>query len=250
MKTLVIFKVGDTFSSLAGQLGDFDQWIIDQLGPLPLPVTVVDPRREDELPPVSKIAGAIVTGAHSMVTDRAQWSEDLAAWLRSAVSDNVPVLGICYGHQLLAHALGGEVGYHPGGIELGTVFVKLTSLAKNDSLFRSMPETFAAQVVHRQSVLRLPSGAVLLAANDFEPHQAFRVGSSAWGVQFHPEFSPAAMSGYIKELTQASITGEPETASPMGAGLPTEDAASILPRFANFVKERMGDRKEPSEFPR
>src|SRR5690606_15176642 len=122
---LIIFKVGDTFPDLAAEIGDFEQWIKTGLGQTDLPVTVVDPRKPDPLPVISDVAGAIITGSHSMVTDREAWSENLGVWLREAVTAQVPVLGICYGHQLLAHALGGEVAHHPVGLEIGTVSVTL-----------------------------------------------------------------------------------------------------------------------------
>ncbi|OWW18230.1 glutamine amidotransferase [Noviherbaspirillum denitrificans] len=239
MKSFVIFKVGDTFPSLSAQLGDFDRWIINGIGPSTLPVTVVDPRTENALPDMDKVAAAVVTGSHSMVSDRAPWSENLAAWLRSAVEENIPVLGICYGHQLLAHALGGEVGYHPDGIELGTVCVSRTKAANDDPLFGGLPDEFPAHVVHRQSVLRLPPGAVRLACNDFEPHHAFRAGEIAWGVQFHPEFSADAMSGYVTELTDASKPGALPRDSISGQVRATSEAASLLPRFASLVAKRM-----------
>src|SRR5690348_8631928 len=76
------------------------------------------------------IAGVVVTGSHSMVSHREPWSERAAQWLAGVVeSDRVPVLGICYGHQLLAHALGGEAGDHPAAIEIGTVQVRTTEAA-------------------------------------------------------------------------------------------------------------------------
>ncbi len=113
--------------------------------------------------------------------DRVPWSEVLAAWVAEAVPMGIPVLGVCYGHQLLAHALGGEVDYHPAGPEVGTVPVRLTPAARTDPLFARLPETFYAHATHAQSVLRLPAAAVHLAGNDYEPHHAAGSAGGAGG---------------------------------------------------------------------
>lgn len=226
-KPLLILKVGSTHPHIAAELQDFEHWIQAGLQDDSLPVTVVDPREGQALPAQADIAGVVVTGSHSMVSDREPWSEATAAWLRDTVAAEVPVLGICYGHQLLAHALGGEVGYHPQGIELGTVPVSLHEAAQDDPLFAGLPTQFDAQAAHRQSVQRLPDGATLLAGNHFEPHHAFRFGTRAWGVQFHPEFGEAATHAYL-----ATLNGD----VPEGAVRPTDVAASVLPRFARIVR--------------
>ncbi|HYD78239.1 MAG TPA: glutamine amidotransferase [Paucimonas sp.] len=235
-KPLVIFKVGNAVGNLAAELGDFEDWIVDAIGPTAVAIEIVDPRRGDALPRIAELGGAIVTGSGAMVTDRAPWSEELARWLRGAVAAQVPVLGICYGHQLLAHALGGEVGYHPGGIEIGTVTVERLPAAREDTLFGHLPDRFPAQAVHRQSVLRLPPGAVPLAGNGFEPHHAFRAGASAWGVQFHPEFGAEAMRRYIGHCTGHLAGGEAAAAALTERVVPTEEASSVLRTFASFVE--------------
>lgn len=226
-KPLLILKLGSTHPHIAAELQDFEHWIQAGLQDDSLPVQVVDPREGQALPPQADIAGVVVTGSHSMVSDREPWSETAAAWLRDTVAAEVPVLGICYGHQLLAHALGGEVGYHPQGIELGTVPVSLHEAAQDDPLFAGLPTQFDAQAAHRQSVQRLPDGATLLAGNHFEPHHAFRFGTRAWGVQFHPEFGEAATRAYL-----VTLNGD----VPEGAVRPTDVAASVLPRFARIVR--------------
>ncbi len=226
-KPLLILKVGSTHPHIAAELQDFEHWIQAGLQDDSLPVTVVDPREGEALPAQADIAGVVITGSHSMVSDREPWSETAAAWLRDTVAAEVPVLGICYGHQLLAHALGGEVGYHPQGIELGTVPVSLHEAAQDDPLFAGLPTQFDAQAAHRQSVQRLPDGATLLAGNHFEPHHAFRFGTRAWGVQFHPEFGEAATRAYL-----VTLNGD----VPEGAVRPTDVAASVLPRFARIVR--------------
>ena len=170
-----------------------------------------------------------------MVSDRAPWSEHTGAWLAEAVTEEVPVLGVCYGHQLLAHALGGEAGYHPRGRETGTHRVELLDAAMDDPLFKGLPQTFPAQLTHRQSVLRLPENAVLLGRNDFEPHQAFRVGRCAWGIQFHPEFSAEVMRAYLKvqapDLEKEGLDAKALIENVIDA----PNATSLLDRFSRLV---------------
>src|SRR5690606_26984255 len=105
------------------------------------------------------IAGVIVTGSGAMVTERRDWSEHTAAWLRDAAHHGTPLFGICYGHQLIAHALGGEVGANANGREMGTVQVERHPDGNDDPLFAGIPTRFNAQATHLQSVLRLPEEA-------------------------------------------------------------------------------------------
>lgn len=148
-------------------------------------------------------AGAIVTGSGAMVTDREPWSEATADWLRRAIEHGLPMLGICYGHQLLAHALGGRVDWNPRGREMGTVAIELHDSARHDPLFENVPTRFHAQTTHLQSVTAPPPGAAVLARSALDDCHAFRWGRSAWGLQFHPEFSTAHMRGYITARREA-----------------------------------------------
>jgi GMP synthase (glutamine-hydrolysing) len=234
-RTLLILKAGATFPALAQTLGDFDDWIRAGLDAPALDIHVAD-ARHDALPAPQTLAGVVITGSHAMVSDREPWSEAAAAWLRGAVQAGLPVLGICYGHQLLAHSLGGEVGYHPDGIEVGTVSVQLQPGAQNDPVLGDLPAAFPAQVVHRQSVQSLPEGAVRLAGNAFEPNQAFRVGPAAWGVQFHPEFSAQAMRAYVERLAP-ELREEGHDPAALATGVAdTPAAARVLRNFARHVQ--------------
>lgn len=238
MKPLVIFKAGDTFPDLAQHADDFEHWIEQGLGKLNLPVKVIDPRTATSLPDCQDIAGAVITGSHAMVTDRAPWSENLAVWLRDAVQQQIPLLGICYGHQLLAHALGGQVDYHPAGIEIGSVTIDKTEAANDDPLFHDLPPVFMAHVVHRQSVRTLPANAVLLASNAFEAHHAYRIGEFAWGVQFHPEFDHETMRSYLTHLANDLEKNGVDVAALQAQLAYTPAASGILSRFGRLAANR------------
>jgi GMP synthase (glutamine-hydrolysing) len=110
MLNILVIKTGSTLPSLLDRQGDFEDWVIAGLGVPRDQVQVANVQAGDVLPEPDDVAGVVITGSHSMVTDHEPWSERAAAWLRRAVVRQTPVLGICYGHQLLAYALGGEVG--------------------------------------------------------------------------------------------------------------------------------------------
>lgn len=200
---ICIIKTGSALPEIAGTQGDFEDWIhAGLLVGLPetegaLSIEVLDARSDDQtlvaLPPVSQCAGIVVTGSHAMVTDAAPWMVALESWLRDASLGGVPVLGICFGHQMVAHALGGLVGPHLDGLELGSVRVAVRVDVSGDPLWQDMPAEFDANAVHYQTVIRLPADAVALAANLHEPHRAFRWRSNVWGVQFHLEFNRQVM---------------------------------------------------------
>jgi GMP synthase (glutamine-hydrolysing) len=233
---VVILKTGSTYPDLKEQFGDFEEWFVRGLS-LRFDITVLN-TVAGELPgDPTDWDGVVVTGSPAMVSDREPWSENAALWLTRVVDKAVPLLGVCYGHQLLAHALGGEVGYHPGGRESGTHRVELLNSAKDDPLFRGMPDSFRAQLTHKQTVLSLPQGAVLLGRNEFEPHQAFRVGKYAWGVQFHPEFTDAIMRAYLgvqaPDLEREGFDSQAMIDSVVRA----PEASGLLERFSALVLE-------------
>lgn len=234
-KPLAIFKAGSTWPAMAQARGDFDDWLRRGLGDAQAHTIVVAVAWGETPPPPDRLSGAIITGSHAMVTDRADWSESLADWLRQAVPAGLPVLGICYGHQLLAHALGGEVADLEPGPEVGTVCVALTEAGKEDPLFHALPDRFPAHASHVQSARRLPADAVHLARSRLEPHHAFRIGPRAWGVQFHPEFDTEAMRAYVRRWAEKPDAPKRDWAAIHEGVENTPAAALITRRFARLA---------------
>lgn len=240
MKKTIILKLGSTMPRLAAEMGDFDQWISSRLDEQRHQMTVVDPPAGEQLPLVEEIAGVVMTGSHAMVTDRLAWSERVARWLPDVVRQGVPVLGICYGHQLLAHALGGVVADNPRGREFGSRRVNLLAAAVEDPLLGGFAPALGANLCHTQSVIRLPREAVRLAWSEQDPHQAFRVGPCAWGVQFHPEFSAAATKAYIRECADLLAADGQDPDDLARRVVPTPDGAALLRRFMEIVAAGAG----------
>jgi len=235
-KRAIIIKTGGKIASLAVVPGDYEDWIAAGFGEAFPALSVIDVARGEALPPLDQVAAVAITGSGAMVTERAPWMEQCAAWLREAVEAGVPLLGICFGHQLLAHALGGEVGDNPRGVEVGTATIRLSESAQADPLFAGLPAQFAAQVSHRQSVLRLPPGARLLAASDKEPHQAFALGRCAWGLQFHPEFDEPIIRHFIAFYRELLAQEGDSAERLLAATAASPESAGLLRRFATQAR--------------
>lgn len=244
MNKILIIKTGHTVQPLLERSVDFEDWIIEGTGLDSGQFLVISVFQGEQLPPLESVSGIIVTGSPEYVTDRANWSEITGNYLKRGVEAELPILAICYGHQLLAHCLGGQVGFHLGGREIGTVAIDLSAEGKKDTLLGQLPDTFLAQVSHQQSVIALPADAVNLAANSFEPHHAFRIGECAWGLQFHPEFSAETIRTYIQVRQQALEKEGIEPEQLLKQVSATPESASVLRGFAEFVFSNISGQQE------
>lgn len=238
MQPFIIIKAGSTFPTIQQRLGDFEDWIIHEMGSSNAAITVVNAMEGDALPSVDRLSGVIITGSPAMVTDKEVWMQVLADWVAQVVARNIPLLSICFGHQLLAEAMGGQVNYHPHGREIGTVSIQLTPEGKQDRLLGALPDAFLAHTTHAQTVIKLPANALRLAENAFESHHAFRLGESAWGVQFHPEFSADIMSAYLSEQADALLKQGYPVAALTAAVANTSAANTLLKRFMTLVQQQ------------
>jgi GMP synthase (glutamine-hydrolysing) len=236
MTALLVIKTGDAIPAIAAKRRDFETWIAAGAGLSLADVQVVRVFRGEALPEPETVPGVIVTGSSSMVTEREPWSENTARWLARAVALQTPVLGICYGHQLLAHALGGEVRRNPRGREIGTVDVTLSSSAKSDPLFGSFANVLHVPVAHSQSIVRLPPRASVLGTTALDPHHVVRFGSAAWGVQFHPEFDANIVRAYIDSSRDDMLSEGLDPEAIWHCVSDTADGTFVLRRFAELVR--------------
>ena len=230
MKPLLIIQTGEAPEPILGRLGGFAQWFRTAMRLQPEQVRAVRVDTGKKLPAPKDITGAVITGSGAMVTDREAWSEDTAAWLRGAMDAELPLFGVCYGHQLMAHALGGTVGWLPSGREIGTQ--PIVRNGGEDHLLNGMPLDFPAHTTHRQSVLEAPRDARVLARSAADPHQILRYGANAISTQFHPEFSTRFMRAYLRSREPALIEEGFDVPALHREVQATPDARGLLRRFA------------------
>lgn len=233
---ILVLQTGTTLPQLAARRGDFAEWFVRSSGLSRHDVDVVRVDRGDVLPPARRFSAVLVTGSASMVTERADWSERSANWLSAAVNEGAaPVLGVCYGHQLLAHGLGGRVDWNPLGRQIGTKTLATTPHAADDPLFAGAGAAFRAQTTHQQSVMAPPPGAQVLASSALDPYQALRFGARAWGFQFHPEFSAGIMAGYIRGRRERLVSEGLDPAALLRECGPAPHARRLLRRFVQLA---------------
>ncbi|HMB94274.1 MAG TPA: type 1 glutamine amidotransferase, partial [Rhodothermales bacterium] len=128
-------------------------------------------------------------GEYSALDDD-PWMTDVLALVKEAYDRDLPTFGSCWGHQLIARALGGMVIYDKERSEFGCGEIELTAAAADDPLFQGLPPCFRANLGHHDRVVALPPAAVELAFNVSQRNQAFRLGNKPfYGTQFHSELN-------------------------------------------------------------
>lgn len=195
MARVLLVKTGSTEPALVARDGDYDDWFRAALPGGPAGCDVVAPFAGEGLPAhPERWDGILLTGSPLSVRDEAPWMAALGRWALARAEAGQPVLGVCFGHQLLGEALGGRVEANPAGREAGTVEVALTPEGQAHPLFAGLPPVLAVQATHNDALVRPPPGAVRLAGNANTAWQAFAWGPRVACVQFHPELRPESLS--------------------------------------------------------
>ena len=160
----------------------------------------VDLGKGEVLPDSLKNTGAIISlGGPMNVYEEGKYPFliDEVVFLQRAVKEEIPVLGICLGAQLLARACGAKVSKAPAK-EIGWYKIILTKQGREDSLFTALPKEFEMFQWH-EDTFEIPESAVRLAGSGSCPNQAFRVGRNAYGLQFHAEVNPEMVESWIEK---------------------------------------------------
>lgn len=192
MSRILIVQTGSVEASISDRHGDYDAWFLDAIPDGHQRCTVCRPFAGQALPSgaaLDAFDGVLLTGSRLSVRDEQPWMAPLGRWAVQ-VAQTLPVLGVCFGHQLIGEALGGRVEKNPSGREAGTITITLTDAGRRDPLFEGMPWDVVVQSSHSDVLVVPPPGAIRLAGNRSTIWQAFSFGERLRCVQFHPELRP------------------------------------------------------------
>jgi GMP synthase (glutamine-hydrolysing) len=187
VKRLLLYKTGQTHPSLLPDIGDYECWfrrVLDGHATLEVHRAFDAPKH-----PLAGYDGMIITGSPQSLVQPEPWMLDAAELVRNAKCSGLPILGVCFGHQLIAYAFGSTVRKNPRGWEIGTTTVELTEEGRRDPLFKDLPAQLRVNQSHQDEVCELAANVRHLAGNEHTAAQSIAVGDAVRGVQFHPEMN-------------------------------------------------------------
>lgn len=202
-------------------------WFGDWLTAAGLQLDVLEAQRGRAIPAaLVDHAGLLVLGGEMGATDddTVRWLAPTRALIATTVAGGSPFLGICLGHQLAAVALGGEVTRNPHGHGTGVTPYSPTPEAATDPLFGRLAPGLPAIQWNNDIVSTLPDQASLLGRSPDGTVQVARYGPRAWGVQFHPEASPAIFRSWT--------TDKPSAREARADGIDVFGAAATVEEYA------------------
>jgi GMP synthase (glutamine-hydrolysing) len=226
-RKVLLLQLGEAPEPVRRVHGPFATWYDRVWGESP-PLVHHDARSGGRGPDPRDFAGVVVTGSAASLVTREAWMDDAADFTIRAAAAGVPVLGVCFGHQLVGHAFGGRVVRNPSGWEIGSFDIEVTD--GDDPLFAGLASRLRVNLVHQDMVEAPPgSGLRVLARNARTPIQALAWGDHVRGVQFHPEIDGTILRGYL-DARRSLLTDQDPDRLIAGAG-DSADGVAVLSAF-------------------
>tara|TARA_B100000029_G_C17463755_1_gene919479 strand:+ start:319 stop:1008 length:690 start_codon:yes stop_codon:yes gene_type:complete len=203
LKRVSILKCGPGIDEIRNVYGHASDWVAEIVSSYDNNININVINSYECIQPDNDDAW-IITGSSSSCYEDKDWIVELEFQIKRGYEVNKPILGICFGHQIIAQSLGGKVIKNPMGWELGSNKINITDYGKKSEIFNSIPNNNDYYFSHQDTVLDLPRNAIELAYNEMG-NQAYCIGEKIFGVQFHPEFSFDVMEAYIKRRISMGI---------------------------------------------
>lgn len=182
------------------------------------------------------VSAVVVGGAKFSVWEDVPNQPQLIGVLRAAKEKKIPILGICFGAQLIAHAFGGQVVRDEAQEEWGSFEIETTDESFTDMLFADAPFKFYAQCAHHDRITRVPPTAAVLAKSQRCGVQAFTIpGTDIYGIQFHPERTKADYERLL-EMKGRDYSADQGGLDKIRASLKeTPEAEAVLTKFVDRI---------------
>lgn len=224
-------EVRDELRSEFGDLPGMFQGVLGQgAATEPLEFASYDVRRDEYPQRLEECDGYLITGSRDSVYDAAPWIRTLGEFVLELDAARTPLIGICFGHQLIAHVLDGETAPADVGWAVG---VHTSEVLARPSWMTPCPDSFRLISSHKDQVVVLPSRASLFATSEFCPNGGFTIDGHILTFQGHPEFEP----GYAAHLMtwRRELLGERLFAAGMASLAQRIDSALVAKWIVNFI---------------
>jgi len=187
MSRIAILSAGPGLPEIVTKYGHSSNWIPDILSKYNIDF-IERKVYNNDLGDIDEADGWIITGSKYSIYEDISWIDDLKLYVSKLIDTNKYILGICFGHQLLAHCLGAKVKKNPLGWELGSYKISLSKEGLKHHLFSGILDNDVVYESHQDMVCHMPEDLISLASTE-KSNQSFVYGNNIFGVQFHPEFS-------------------------------------------------------------
>ena len=226
-----ILQTGQSPDVLRDSAGDYPDMFVRLLAGRGLEFTIFHVEAMKFPASVHDCEGWLITGSRHGAYEDHPFIPKLEAFIREAVAARVPLVGVCFGHQIIAQAMGGKVEKFAGGWAVGPQSYDFGG------------EHIVLNAWHQDQVTELPPGARPVASNDFCAYPALVYGDAAFSVQAHPEFSDDFVDGLMATRGRGVVPDALMEAARARLGQPN-GAARIAARIADFFLNPRAGRPE------
>ncbi len=232
MQKIAILRTDAVLEQFQPEFGDYPQMFTDLLLRLVPDLDIVSYDVRRALPERMDCDAYLITGSRHSVYDDLPWIKALVRFLQEVLAAGKKVIGICFGHQLMAHFFGGRVGPSENGWGVG---LQTSQVTPQSWMEGRAPESVGLLASHKDQVLIPPPGAEVFLHSEFCPIGGFTLGQQIVTVQGHPEFS----GGYARALMRhrREIIGEPVFLEGMRSSRQTPDADEVFGWMLNFIQQ-------------
>ena len=227
MKNVVIYSNGPGLPEIVKEYGHSSDWIPNIVNNNKVNF-IIKKAYENDFDSDVKADAFILTGSKYSVYNKSPWIEELKKHVKKLIHENNYILGICFGHQILADCLGAEVVKNKLGWELGSYKINLSEKGLQSKLFNGFSRQEIVYESHQDTVTNIPSNLDILASSK-KSNQSFSYNDKIYGVQFHPEFS--------KEVTRKLMDLRIENGVSVDSNvlLNAEKSSLVLSNFLNII---------------